>query len=89
MMILEQSIPVKKLMLLTFILKMVGKMNFRLLDSILGCLAGIKSKNYSPALEIYFSISTFLLSYINKKMLTEKVAFRIGLHKLTLYTGTC
>ncbi len=83
---IEQSISqLKKIDALNIYLEN-GRKNefFRLLDSILGCLAGIKSKNYSPALEIYFSISTFLLSYINKKMLTEKVAFRIGLHKLTL-----
>lgn len=46
-------------------------------------LKEIKSKNYNPAIEIYYSISLMFLSYINRWNLTEKIAFRIGLNKLT------
>lgn len=46
-------------------------------------LRGITSKNYNPALELYYSISLTLLSYINRWGLTEKIAFKIGLNKLT------
>jgi two-component system, response regulator YesN len=56
---------------------------FELLSSVLECLKNVKSKSYSPALEIYFTVSSCLLNYINKWMLVEKIAFKIGLHKLT------
>ena len=46
-------------------------------------LRTVKSRNYNPALEIYYSIAMVLLNYINRRNITEKIAFRTGLHKLT------
>lgn len=54
-----------------------------ILHKVLEYLKSIRSKNYNPALEIYYSISLMFLSYINKWNMTEKLAFRIGLNKLT------
>lgn len=55
----------------------------KLLSEIIDCLKQVKSKNYTPAHEIYFAVSSQLLSFINKWRLVEKIAFRIGLHKLS------
>jgi two-component system response regulator YesN len=41
------------------------------------------SKRYNPALEIYYSIALMFLNHINKWNLTERIAFKIGLNKLT------
>ncbi len=42
----------------------------------------IPSMHYSPALEIYYSLSLLLMSYINRWKLDEKIAFKTGLYKL-------
>lgn len=46
-------------------------------------LGMVESKNHNPALELYYSISIIFLSYINRWKLTDKIAFKIGLNKLT------
>jgi len=45
-------------------------------------LRNIKSMHFLQAQELYYSIAVILLSYINKWNLAEKIAFKIGLHKL-------
>lgn len=52
------------------------------LQDITACLKKVKSMNYGPAQEIYFSIAVMLLSYINAANLTEKIAFKLGLNGL-------
>ncbi len=52
------------------------------LQDITACLKEVKSMNYGPAQEIYFSIAVMLLSYINAARLTEKIAFKLGLNGL-------
>lgn len=56
---------------------------FQLLAEILNCLRGMKSKNNNLALEIYFSLSNCLLSYINRWKIADSIAFKIGMYKLT------
>ncbi len=56
---------------------------FQLLSILIECLKEVTSINNNPALEIYYSISLTLLSYINRWNLTEKLAFHSGLYKLT------
>lgn len=55
---------------------------FSLLSSIIDPLKHIKSQNYGPALEIYYSIATMFMKHINICNLIEKLAFKIELHKL-------
>ncbi len=55
---------------------------FKLLSVITDCLKKIKSRNYGPALEVYYSVSTMLMKHINFWNLNEKLAFRIELYKL-------
>jgi len=56
---------------------------FKLLSELTEYLKGIPSLHYNPALEVYYTISLTILSYINRMNLTEKIAFKIGLNKLT------
>ncbi len=56
---------------------------FQLLSEILACLKDIKSKNNFLALEIYYTVSSSLLSYINRWKIADSIAFKIGLYKLT------
>lgn len=43
----------------------------------------IKSMHDTPALEVYFTLAAMLLSYINRWNALEKIAFKIGINKLT------
>ena len=54
-----------------------------LLNEIIIPLGDVESMHNNPALELYYSISLMFLSYINRWNLTEKLAFRTGLGKLT------
>lgn len=56
---------------------------FQLLSEISDCLRGVKSKNNNVALEIYYTLSTFLLSHINRWRIADAIAFKTGLYKLT------
>lgn len=56
---------------------------FLLLEEITNCLREVKSKNYTPALEIYYRISAMFLKYINQWVLAQQIAFHIDLHRLT------
>lgn len=56
---------------------------FNLFNDLTLSLREVSSMHYNPALEIYYSISLKFLSYINKWNLAEKIAFSIGLSKLT------
>ena len=56
---------------------------FTLFFEILDCLKNINSMNNPEALEIYYSVSLCLLSYINRWRLLDILAFRTGIYKLT------
>ena len=56
---------------------------FKLLHILCEELLIAKSKNYNPSLEIYYSISLILLEFINSNGISEELAFKIGLYKLT------
>lgn len=43
----------------------------------------IENKNDNPSLELFYSISILFLSYINRWNLTEKIALKINMNKLT------
>lgn len=74
----------KKLKVLEDYLESGQKNEFFMLFSDLSCQLGdVKSKHYNPSLEMFYSVSLMFLSYINRYNLTDKVAFKIGLNKLT------
>lgn len=56
---------------------------FQLLSEAKECVNMVEGKHFNPALEVFYSISLIFLSYINRWNLTEKIAFKIGLNKLT------
>lgn len=56
---------------------------FNLLHKLCEELLIAKSKNYNPCLEIYYNISLILLGFINYNGISEEIAFKIGLYKLT------
>ncbi|GGD51528.1 response regulator transcription factor [Paenibacillus nasutitermitis] len=43
----------------------------------------IENKNHNPSLELFYSMSIMFLSYINRWNLTEKIALKINMNKLT------
>lgn len=55
---------------------------FELMSYIADGLRAVKSKNYIPAIEIYYTIALQFVSYINRYGLEEKIAFKVGLYKL-------
>lgn len=55
---------------------------FNLFSNIVDCLRNVKSMNYGPALEIYYSVATMFMKHINLCSLTERLAFKIELNKL-------
>ena len=59
------------------------KAYFELLSELAKFLREITNLNNNTALEVYYSISLMLLSYINRWNVMEKAAFKIGLYKLT------
>lgn len=56
---------------------------FKLLAELTEGLTEVNSLHFNPALEIYYSISLQFLSYINRWNLTEKIAFKTGINRLT------
>lgn len=56
---------------------------FTLFTELSNQLRSVESKHFNPSLEIFYSVSLMFLSYINRYSLTDKVAFKIGLNKLT------
>jgi two-component system response regulator YesN len=52
------------------------------LDELTSNLLKVNRIHDTYAQELYYSIAIILLSYINKWKLTEKIPFKIGLHKL-------
>lgn len=56
---------------------------FELLDQLCGELAKTSSRHDTHAMELYYSISVMLLQFINEGQLNEKLAFNVGLYKLT------
>ena len=54
-----------------------------LLTKMLEALRTVRSRNSNTALEIYYSVSLVFLKIINSWNITEKIAFKVGLHKLT------
>lgn len=57
---------------------------FALLGKYLEIMAQKSSRHDAHALEIYYSVSIFLLQFINENHLGEQLAFRLGLYKLTM-----
>ncbi|HZK27082.1 MAG TPA: response regulator [Thermoclostridium sp.] len=55
---------------------------FSLMDELTESLRTVKSMHNIVAIEQYSSIALVLLSYINRWNIIEKVAFKIGIHKL-------
>ena len=55
---------------------------FETLQTVSGLLRAVTSRNNSLAVELYYSVSLPLLSYINRWRLTEKLAFFTGQGKL-------
>lgn len=92
--LLEES-SLEKLHVKQFTLDILGdyldhgqKSDFnRILDELTNNLKEIKSIHFTPAQELYYSIALVFLSYINKWNLTEKIAFKMGLHKLMQIDG--
>jgi two-component system response regulator YesN len=89
-----QREDINKVQLLQIGLKKLGTLNtflergqktefFRLFDELTFLLNDVISIHYNPALEMYYSISLMFLSYINRWDLTERIAFNIGLSRLT------
>lgn len=56
---------------------------FELLNLLCEELIQAQSKHDSQAMELYYSISIMLLQFINENRLNEKIAFNIGIYKLT------
>ena len=76
--------PFKKMKLLEIYLESGQKEEFfQLLYEARKCFNAVEGKHYNPALEVFYSISLMFLSYINRWNLTDKIAFKIGLNKLT------
>lgn len=76
--------PFKKMKLLEIYLESGQKEEFfQLLSEARKCFKADEGKHYNPALEVFYSISLMFLSYINRWNLTDKIAFKIGLNKLT------
>lgn len=57
---------------------------FELLGRYLKRMTREASRHDVDLLEIYYSISIFLLQFINENHLNEQMAFRLGLYKLTM-----
>lgn len=55
---------------------------FDLFTQIADPLRQVKSLNYGPALEVYYSLATLMMRLVNMYHLTEQAAFHIGLYKL-------
>ena len=56
---------------------------YELLKNMTVPLLGVRSKNDTAALEVYFNISMMFLKYINIHQLNERLSFHIALYKLT------
>ncbi len=56
---------------------------FEIMHQVSETLRGVGSLNYGPAIEIYYTISLQFLSYVNRYGLEEKIAFKLGLYKLS------
>lgn len=59
---------------------------FEALNELTAPLCRIKSRNNPLALEAYYTVAMYLMGFINRWRLYEKVAFHIGIKKL-LYAG--
>lgn len=57
---------------------------FELLGRYLQRMTAGASRHDAALLEIYYSVSIFLLQFINENHLNEAMAFRLGLYKLTM-----
>lgn len=74
----------KKIRIMEMYLESGQKESFHtVLYEFAGYLKTIHSKSFTPALEVYYSVSLLLLSHINRWNLAEKVSPRIDLSILT------
>ncbi len=75
---------IHKVPLLKSYLELQRRMSyFELLAQLCEELEQTTSRHDTHALELYYSISVMLLQYINEGKLNEKIAFSVGLYKLT------
>ena len=73
-----------KIPLLKSYLELQRRMSyFELLNQLCEELSQISSRHDTHAMELYYSISIMLLQFINEGQLNEKLAFYVGLYKLT------
>lgn len=56
---------------------------FQFILDITNCLKTVNSLTYGPAVEIYFTLATKLISYINRTKFLESIAFKINVSGLT------
>jgi len=57
---------------------------FDLMSQYLRKMTKESSRHDTTVLEIYYSVSIFLLQFVNENHLNEQLAFRVGLYKLTM-----
>lgn len=74
---------IKKIPLLERYLEAGNKTEFdNLLEDVTKNLAAVKERSHFIAVEMYYSISTMLISYINRMDMVSELSFKIGLYKL-------
>jgi len=80
----NESLNIRNIETLTNFLERGQKVEyFQYLDRMTDGLIKVQSKNNPFAQEIYFTIISCILSYINRWSLMETIAFKLGIHKLT------
>lgn len=80
----KQADAIHRVPLLKSYLELQRRMSyFELLDQLCEELVKTISRHDTRSLELYYSISVMLLQFINDGKLNEKIAFSIGLYKLT------
>lgn len=81
----QETSTINQVPLLKSYLELQRRMSyFELLDQLCGELVKSSSRHDIHAIELYYSISVMLLQFINGEgRLNEKIAFSVGLYKLT------
>lgn len=81
--VVQALIDLKRIHLLTSYLEHGQREEFfNLLSDLTAHLKDIKSMHFLPAIEIFYTVSTRLLSYINQWRLFEVIAFKIDINRL-------
>jgi len=80
----QETGAINKVSLLKSYLELQRRMSyFELLNQLYEELVRSSSRHDTHAMELYYSISVMLLQFINGGKLNEKIAFSVGLYKLT------